>query len=128
MRCAAVCRQPSGEQVPDMETHCDASQQVTEQYLAAGEKLFGPYHWEVYDLLVMPPCFAYGGMENPRLTFVTPCLLAGDKSLGDVVAHEIAHSWYSVCSSSSSSSSPSCPSCPLYRPPHSPLLLLHQVW
>ncbi|CAE8604176.1 unnamed protein product [Polarella glacialis] len=42
----------------------------------------------------MPPSFPYGGMENPRMTFVTPCLLAGDRSLGDVIAHEIAHSWF----------------------------------
>lgn len=53
----------------------------------------GPYVWKQYDLLVMPPSFPFGGMENPCLTFVTPTLLAGDKSLADVVAHEIAHSW-----------------------------------
>ena len=51
--------------------------------------------WGRYDLLIMPPCFPFGGMENPRLTFVTPCLITGDGALGDVVAHEIAHSWYS---------------------------------
>lgn len=53
----------------------------------------GPYVWKQYDLLVMPPSFPFGGMENPCLTFVTPTLLAGDKSLATVVAHEIAHSW-----------------------------------
>ena len=46
-----------------------------------------------YDILCLPPSFPYGGMENPCLTFVTPTLLAGDRSLADVVAHEIAHSW-----------------------------------
>lgn len=61
--------------------------------LAAGEKLFGPYDWERFDLLTMPPSFPYGGMENPRLTFLTPTLLAGDRSLVAVVAHELAHSW-----------------------------------
>lgn len=65
----------------------------TEQMVAAGEKLVGPYVWGRYDLLVLPPTFPYGGMENPCLTFVTPTLLAGDKSLANVVAHEIAHSW-----------------------------------
>ena len=49
--------------------------------------------WGQYDLLVLPPSFPYGGMENPCLTFVTPTLLAGDRSLANVVAHEIAHSW-----------------------------------
>ena len=53
----------------------------------------GPYVWGQYDLLVLPPSFPYGGMENPCLTFVTPTLLAGDRSLANVVAHEIAHSW-----------------------------------
>jgi leukotriene-A4 hydrolase len=53
----------------------------------------GPYVWGRYDILCLPPSFPYGGMENPCLTFVTPTLLAGDKSLADVVAHEIAHSW-----------------------------------
>nr|CAB3263565.1 leukotriene A-4 hydrolase [Phallusia mammillata] len=65
----------------------------TESMLAAGEELGGPYVWGRYDLLVLPPSFPYGGMENPCLTFVTPTLLAGDKSLANVVAHEIAHSW-----------------------------------
>ncbi len=64
-----------------------------EKHLHAAEALFGPYDWERFDLLVMPPSFPYGGMENPRLTFLTPTLLAGDKSLVNVVAHELAHSW-----------------------------------
>ncbi|XP_060565007.1 leukotriene A-4 hydrolase-like isoform X2 [Ruditapes philippinarum] len=65
----------------------------TEQMLQTAEKLLGPYVWGHYDLLVLPPSFPYGGMENPCLTFVTPTLLAGDRSLADVVAHEISHSW-----------------------------------
>jgi len=67
---------------------------MPEKYLAAADRLFGPYSWDTYDILVMPPSFPFGGMENPRMTFVTPCLLAGDRSLGDVIAHEIAHSWF----------------------------------
>ncbi|CAE7561524.1 LTA4H [Symbiodinium natans] len=66
----------------------------TDKFMSIGEKLFGEYVWGVYDLLVLPPSFPYGGMENPCLTFVTPTLLAGDKSLADVVAHEITHSWF----------------------------------
>ena len=61
--------------------------------LLAAEKLFGPYRWDRYDFLVMPPAFPYGGMENPRLTFLTPTLVAGDRSLVNVLAHELAHSW-----------------------------------
>jgi aminopeptidase N len=64
-----------------------------ERHLHAAEALFGPYDWQRFDLLVMPPSFPYGGMENPRLTFLTPTLLAGDRSLVNVVAHELAHSW-----------------------------------
>ncbi len=59
----------------------------------ANEKLYGPYLWGRYDMLVLPPSFPYGGMENPRLSFLTPTLVAGDKSLTNVVAHELAHSW-----------------------------------
>src|SRR3989475_11894773 len=64
-----------------------------EDMLGAAEQLFGPYEWDRYDILVMPPSFPYGGMENPRLTFVTPSLLAGDRSLVNVIAHELAHAW-----------------------------------
>ena len=64
-----------------------------EQMIVAAEGMFGPYEWDRYDMLVLPPSFPYGGMENPRLTFLTPTLLAGDRSLVDVVAHELAHSW-----------------------------------
>lgn len=64
-----------------------------EAMIGCAETLFGPYGWERYDMLVLPPSFPYGGMENPRMTFLTPTVLAGDRSLVDVVAHELAHSW-----------------------------------
>jgi leukotriene A-4 hydrolase/aminopeptidase len=59
----------------------------------AAEKLYGPYEWGRYDLIILPPSFPFGGMENPRLTFATPTILAGDRSLTSLVAHELAHSW-----------------------------------
>ncbi len=65
----------------------------TQAMLETAESMFGPYEWGRYDLLVLPPSFPYGGMENPRLSFLTPSLLAGDRSLVAVVAHELAHSW-----------------------------------
>jgi aminopeptidase N len=65
----------------------------TEAMISRAEELFGPYEWDRYDMLVLPPSFPYGGMENPRMTFLTPTLLAGDRSLVDVVVHELAHSW-----------------------------------
>ncbi|KAJ2081609.1 Leucyl aminopeptidase yscIV [Coemansia sp. RSA 988] len=64
-----------------------------ETILQTAEDLISPYLWGRYDLLVLPPSFPFGGMENPCLTFVTPTLLAGDRSLTDVIAHEISHSW-----------------------------------
>ncbi|KAG8889516.1 hypothetical protein FRB98_003990 [Tulasnella sp. 332] len=66
----------------------------TAYYVATAEKLVTPYEFGVYDLLVLPPAFPYGGMENACLTFLTPTLLAGDRSLVDVVAHEASHSWF----------------------------------
>src|SRR2546423_239098 len=65
----------------------------TEKMLRAAQELYGPYRWGRYDLLVLPPSFPFGGMENPSLTFATPTILAGDKSLVSLVAHELAHSW-----------------------------------
>ncbi|HSJ15112.1 MAG TPA: M1 family metallopeptidase [Longimicrobiales bacterium] len=59
----------------------------------AAERLYGPYRWGRYDILVLPPSFPFGGMENPRLTFATPTILAGDRSLVSLIAHELAHSW-----------------------------------
>lgn len=64
-----------------------------EDMLTIAEKLYGQYRWGRYDLIVLPPSFPFGGMENPRITFATPTILAGDKSLTSLVAHELAHSW-----------------------------------
>jgi aminopeptidase N len=61
--------------------------------IEAAENLYGPYKWERYDVIVLPPAFPFGGMENPRLTFATPTILAGDRSLVSLIAHELAHSW-----------------------------------
>jgi leukotriene-A4 hydrolase len=65
----------------------------TPKMIDAAEKLYGPYRWGRYDILVLPASFPYGGMENPRLTFATPTILARDRSLVALVAHELAHSW-----------------------------------
>lgn len=65
----------------------------TESMLIETEKRFGPYRWDRYDLLILPPSFPFGGMENPRLSFITPTVIAGDKSLVSLIAHELAHSW-----------------------------------
>ncbi len=65
----------------------------TEAMMDATEALYGPYRWGRYDILVLPPSFPFGGMENPRLTFATPTIIAGDRSLVALVAHELAHSW-----------------------------------
>jgi aminopeptidase N len=64
-----------------------------DKMISAAEKLYGPYRWGRYDILVLPPSFPFGGMENPTLTFATPTVLAGDRSLVNLVAHELAHSW-----------------------------------
>jgi leukotriene A-4 hydrolase/aminopeptidase len=64
-----------------------------EKMVEATEGLYGPYRWGRYDVLVLPPSFPFGGMENPRLTFLSPTVLAGDKSLVSLLAHELAHSW-----------------------------------
>jgi len=65
----------------------------TEKMIETTEKLYGAYRWGRYDILVLPPSFPFGGMENPRLTFATPTVIVGDKSLVSLVAHELAHSW-----------------------------------
>lgn len=65
----------------------------TEKMVEAAEQIYGPYRWDRYDVLVLPPSFPFGGMENPRLTFATPTVIAGDKSLVALIAHELAHSW-----------------------------------
>jgi len=99
---AIVCAALEGRQVgprthvwteKEMLDECAWEFEDTEKIVAAGEALCGPYKWGAYDLLVLPPSFPYGGMENPCLTFVTPTLLAKDRSQVHVVAHEVAHSW-----------------------------------
>ncbi|MGZ2411799.1 leukotriene-A4 hydrolase [Sphingomonas sp. F9_3S_D5_B_2] len=65
----------------------------TEKMVSAAEHLYGPYRWGRYDVLVLPPSFPFGGMENPNMTFLTPTFIAGDKGLVSLVAHELAHSW-----------------------------------
>lgn len=78
---------------PDMVDAAVAEFEDTEKMISVTEKLYGPYRWERYDLLVLPPSFPYGGMENPRLSFITPTVIVGDKSLVSLIAHELAHSW-----------------------------------
>jgi len=78
---------------PSVVDRARAEFEDTESMVRAAEELFGPYRWGRYDVLVLPPSFPFGGMENPCLTFATPTVLAGDKSLVSLVAHELAHSW-----------------------------------
>ena len=65
----------------------------TERMLQVAEDLYGPYRWGRYDILVLPPSFPFGGMEIPKVSFITPTLIAGDQSLVSLIAHEMAHSW-----------------------------------
>jgi len=78
---------------PDMLNACISEFEDTEKMVEIAESLLGPYRWGRYDMIVLPPSFPFGGMENPRLAFMTPTLIAGDKSLVSTVAHELAHSW-----------------------------------
>src|SRR5690606_28777697 len=78
---------------PSMLERSAAEFTEVEAMVEAAEALYGPYIWGRYDLLVLPPSFPFGGMENPRLTFATPTIIAGDRSLVSLVAHELAHSW-----------------------------------
>eukprot|EP00271_Cylindrocystis_brebissonii_P012994 TRINITY_DN32530_c0_g1_i1.p1 TRINITY_DN32530_c0_g1~~TRINITY_DN32530_c0_g1_i1.p1 ORF type:complete len:623 (+),score=123.87 TRINITY_DN32530_c0_g1_i1:302-2170(+) len=64
-----------------------------DKMVSTAESLFGPYEWSVFNVLVLPPSFPYGGMENPRMVFLTPTILSGDRANVNVVAHELAHSW-----------------------------------
>ncbi|MEM6261318.1 MAG: M1 family metallopeptidase [Bacteroidota bacterium] len=64
-----------------------------EKMMDIAENMYGPYRWDRYDVIILPPSFPFGGMENPRLTFATPTILAGDRSLTSLIAHELAHSW-----------------------------------
>jgi len=65
----------------------------TQEMMDRTEAVYGEYRWGRYDLLILPPSFPYGGMENPRLSFITPTVIAGDRSLTSLIAHELAHSW-----------------------------------
>ncbi|MCV9388977.1 M1 family metallopeptidase [Reichenbachiella ulvae] len=78
---------------PSMLKKSAAEFEDLEQMITAAENLYGDYRWDRYDIIVLPPSFPFGGMENPRLTFATPTIIAGDKSLTSLVAHELAHSW-----------------------------------
>lgn len=78
---------------PSMLDAAAAEFEDTESMLEVTEKTYGPYSWDRYDLLILPPSFPFGGMENPRLSFITPTVIAGDKSLVALIAHELAHSW-----------------------------------
>jgi len=78
---------------PNQVDKCAAEFTDLPKMLSAAEKLYGKYQWNRYDVLVLPPSFPFGGMENPELTFATPTIIAGDKSLVSLLAHELAHSW-----------------------------------
>ncbi|OJW63813.1 MAG: aminopeptidase [Sphingomonadales bacterium 63-6] len=78
---------------PSMLDAAAAELSDTEKMVEAAEKLYGPYRWGRYEMIVLPPSFPYGGMENPTMTFLTPTFIAGDRSLTGLVAHELAHSW-----------------------------------
>jgi aminopeptidase N len=78
---------------PEMVDRAEYEFGEVEPMIQKAEQLFGPYEWDRYDMLVLPPAFPFGGMENPRMTFLTPTVIAGDRSLVDVIAHELAHSW-----------------------------------
>lgn len=78
---------------PSVVARAAAEFEDTEAMMQRSEAIYGPYRWGRYDLLILPSAFPYGGMENPRLTFATPTVIAGDKSLVSLVAHELAHSW-----------------------------------
>ena len=78
---------------PEMIERAASELSDTEQLVDAAEALYGPYRWGRYDMIVLPPAFPYGGMENPVMTFLTPTFIAGDKSNNGLIAHELAHSW-----------------------------------
>jgi leukotriene-A4 hydrolase len=78
---------------PEMVDKCAWEFTEIPKMITAAEKLYGKYQWEQYDVVVLPYSFPFGGMENPRLTFANPTLIAGDKSAVSVIAHELAHSW-----------------------------------
>ena len=78
---------------PSMLKKCVWEFQDMQSMIDSAEALYGKYAWGQYDVVVLPPSFPFGGMENPRLTFATPTIIAGDRSLVALIAHELAHSW-----------------------------------
>ncbi|MCB0737411.1 MAG: M1 family metallopeptidase [Bacteroidetes bacterium] len=78
---------------PEMADAVEYEFGLMQQMLEKAEALYGKYRWEQYDVVVLPPSFPFGGMENPRLTFATPTVVVGDRSLTSLIAHELAHSW-----------------------------------
>jgi aminopeptidase N len=78
---------------PELSSECVYEFEDLPKMISAAEKLYGKYRWEQYDIIMLPYSFPFGGMENPRLTFLNPTIIAGDRSLVSVVAHELAHSW-----------------------------------
>jgi leukotriene A-4 hydrolase/aminopeptidase len=78
---------------PGMLKACAWEFEDMQSMIDSAEELYGPYQWGQYDVVVLPPSFPFGGMENPRLTFATPTIIAGDRSLVSLIAHELAHSW-----------------------------------
>ncbi len=78
---------------PDLVASAAREFSDTEEMISVTEKLYGAYRWGRFDLLILPPSFPFGGMENPRVPFITPTAIAGDRSLVSLIAHELAHSW-----------------------------------
>jgi hypothetical protein len=78
---------------PSMSQRASSELVDMEKMLITAEAIYGTYQWGRYDVIVLPPSFPFGGMENPRLTFATPTIIAGDRSLTSLIAHELAHSW-----------------------------------
>ncbi|KAK3906440.1 peptidase family M1-domain-containing protein [Staphylotrichum tortipilum] len=87
-RCSSVCTGPNELKASQWELEDDM-----DKFLDAAEKIVFPYRWGEYNVLVLPPSFPYGGMENPIFTFATPTIISGDRQNIDVIAHELAHSW-----------------------------------
>jgi len=87
-RCSSVATGPNELAASKWEFEDDM-----DKFLDAAEKIVFPYKWGEYNVLVLPPSFPYGGMENPIYTFATPTIISGDRQNIDVIAHELAHSW-----------------------------------
>lgn len=68
-------------------------EEEVDKFITEINRIIFPYVWGQFNILVLPPSFPYGGMENPVFTFVTPSIISGDKQNVDVIAHELSHSW-----------------------------------